>query len=103
MKFSQRIEKLPPYLFADIDRKKKAAIDRGVDVISLGVGDLDHPTPAPIVKAGQEAMAKAANHQYPFGAGLLAFRQAIAAWMKKRFDIQLDPSTEIYSLIGSKE
>jgi LL-diaminopimelate aminotransferase len=103
MKFSQRIEKLPPYLFADIDKKKKAAIDRGVDVISLGVGDPDQPTPASIVKAGQDAMAKASNHQYPFGAGMLAFRQAIAAWMQKRFKVQLDPATEIYSVIGSKE
>jgi LL-diaminopimelate aminotransferase len=103
MKYSQRIQKLPPYLFADIDRKKKAAIDRGVDVISLGVGDPDQPTPASIIKAGQDAMAKAVNHQYPFGAGLLAFRQAIAAWMKKRFNVQLDPASEIYSVIGSKE
>src|SRR5260370_41547933 len=97
MKFSQRIEKLPPYLFADIDRKKKAAIDRGVDVISLGVGDPDRPTPASIVKAGQEAMAKAANHQYPFGAGLMIFRQAIAAFMQKRFNVRMDPASEIYS------
>jgi LL-diaminopimelate aminotransferase len=103
MKYSSRIEKLPPYLFAEIDRKKKAAIERGVDVISLGVGDPDHPTPPHIVKAGQEAMAKAANHQYPFGAGLMAFRQAIAAFMQKRFSVKLDPTSEIYSLIGSKE
>ena len=103
MKFSQRIEKLPPYLFAEIDRKKKAAIERGVDVISLGVGDPDHPTPPHIIQAGQAAMANPANHQYPFGAGLMTFRKAIAAWMQKRFDIQLDPATEIYSVIGSKE
>lgn len=103
MKYSQRIEKLPPYLFADIDRKKKAAIDRGVDVISLGVGDPDQPTPAHIVKAGQEAMAKATNHQYPFGAGLMSFRKTIASWMDKRFGVKLDPVSEIYSVIGSKE
>jgi len=103
VKYSQRIEKLPPYLFAEIDRKKKAAIDRGIDVISLGVGDPDHPTPAHIVKAGQEAMAKASNHQYPFGAGLMNFRKTIAAWMEKRFGVKLDPGTEIYSVIGSKE
>src|ERR1700758_1275232 len=103
MNYADRINKLPPYLFAEIDRKKKAAIDRGVDVISLGVGDPDHPTPAHIVRAGQAAMAKAANHQYPFGAGLIAFRKAIAAFMLKRFKVTLDPATEIYSLIGSKE
>jgi LL-diaminopimelate aminotransferase len=103
MKYADRINKLPPYLFAEIDRKKKAAIDRGVDIISLGVGDPDHPTPPHIVKAGQAALAKAVNHQYPFGAGLLSFRQAIASWTKKRFGVTLDPATEIYSLIGSKE
>jgi LL-diaminopimelate aminotransferase len=103
MKYSQRIEKLPPYLFADIDRKKKAAIERGVDVISLGVGDPDQPTPPAIVQAGQAALAKAANHQYPFGAGLMSFRKTIAAWMQKRFGVKLDPGSEIYSLIGSKE
>jgi len=103
MKYSRRIEELPPYLFAEIDRKKKAAIRRGVDIISLGVGDPDRPTPAHVVEAGQEAMARAANHQYPFGAGLLSLRQTIAAWMKKRFGVALDPSTEIHSLIGSKE
>ncbi|OGR90046.1 MAG: LL-diaminopimelate aminotransferase [Elusimicrobia bacterium RIFCSPLOWO2_01_FULL_59_12] len=103
MKYSQRIEKLPPYLFAEIDRKKKAAIDRGVDVISLGVGDPDRPTPPHIVKAGQEAMAKPSNHQYPFGAGLMPFRQAIAAFMQRRFNVTLDPASDIYSLIGSKE
>ena len=103
MKYSQRIEKLPPYLFADIDRKKKAAIDRGVDVISLGVGDPDHPTPAHIIKAGQEAMAKASNHQYPFGPGMPTFRKTIATWMEQRFGVKLDPMTEIHSVIGSKE
>ena len=61
MKYANRIEQLPPYLFAEIDRKKKAAIDRGVDIISLGVGDPDQPTPDHIVKAGQAAIAKAAN------------------------------------------
>jgi LL-diaminopimelate aminotransferase len=103
MKYSYRIEQLPPYLFAEIDRKQKAALGRGVDIISLGVGDPDQPTPDHIVKAGQEALAKAANHRYPFGAGLLSLRQAIAAWMKKRFAVALDPASEIYALIGSKE
>ena len=83
MKYSQRIEQLPPYLFAEIDRKKKAAQEHGVDIISLGVGDPDQPTPAHIIKAGQASLAKAANHQYPFGPGLLQFRKAIAGWMKK--------------------
>jgi LL-diaminopimelate aminotransferase len=103
MKYADRIEQLPPYLFAEIDRKKKAAIDRGVDIISLGVGDPDRPTPEHIIKAGQAALAKASNHQYPFGAGLLTFRKAIATWMQGRFGVSIDPATEIYSVIGSKE
>src|SRR5207302_2335420 len=103
MNYADRIHQLPPYLFAEIDRKKKAAIERGVDIISLGVGDPDRPTPPHIVQAGQAALAKPQNHQYPFGAGLLSFRRAIAAWMKKRFGIALDPAHEIYSLIGTKE
>jgi LL-diaminopimelate aminotransferase len=103
MRFSQRIEKLPPYLFAEIDRKKKAAVERGVDIISLGVGDPDQPTPEHIVEAGQRALAKPENHQYPFGAGLQAYRQGISLFMKKRFQLQLDPASEVYSLIGSKE
>ena len=103
MNYADRIGQLPPYLFAEIDRKKKAAIDRGVDIISLGVGDPDQPTPPHIIKAGQEAMKRPANHQYPFGAGLMNFRKAIAAWMEKRFRVKLDPATELYSIIGSKE
>ena len=96
MKYSQRIEKLPPYLFAEIDRKKKAAIERGVNIISLGVGDPDRPTPEHIIKAGQEAMAVPANHQYPFGSGLLGFRLAVQTFMEKRVGVKLDPATEIY-------
>ena len=75
---SDRLGCLPPYLFAAIDAKKKEAQDRGADIISLGVGDPDLPTPASIVVAGQRALARPANHQYPFGAGLLSFRRAVA-------------------------
>jgi LL-diaminopimelate aminotransferase len=103
MNYSRRIEQLPPYLFAEIDRQKKAAQERGVDIISLGVGDPDQPTPEFIIQAGQKGMANPANHQYPFGAGLLAFRKTIAAWMERRFHVRLDPASEIYSIIGSKE
>ena len=102
-KYSEKLKKLPPYLFVEIDKKKKAAIERGVDIISLGVGDPDQPTPAHIIKAGQEALLKPANHQYPFGSGTKAFRQAVADWYKSRFNVELDPETEICSLLGSKE
>ena len=100
---SQGLQKIPPYLFAEIDKAKKAAIERGVDVISLGVGDPDGPTPPHIVKAGQEAMAQGQYHHYPFGSGLLAYREAIAQWYQKRFQVTLDPASEILGLIGSKE
>ncbi|MBN1824321.1 MAG: LL-diaminopimelate aminotransferase [Endomicrobiales bacterium] len=100
---NKKLEKLPPYLFVEIDRKKKAAMERGVDIISLGVGDPDRPTPAHIIKAGQKALEKPANHQYPFGAGLISFRKAVAGWYKSRFNVTLDPETEIWTLLGSKE
>lgn len=101
--YSDRLKKLPPYLFVAIDEKKKAAIAKGADIISLGVGDPDLPTPPHIVEAGQKALANPVNHQYPFGAGLKPFRQAVADWYKKRFNVELNADTEIHSLIGSKD
>jgi LL-diaminopimelate aminotransferase len=103
VKPAERLNQLPPYLFAAIDAKKKAAMDKGADIISLGVGDPDLPTPVHIIEAGQKALANPANHQYPFGAGLLKFRQAVASWYQSRFRVALDPATEIHALIGSKE
>jgi LL-diaminopimelate aminotransferase len=103
IKRAGRIEKLPPYLFAQIDRMKKEAIKRGVDLISLGIGDPDLPTPHHIVKRLQEAAEKPLNHRYPDYEGLLQFRQAAAEWYHRRFDVHLDPETEVVSLIGSKE
>ncbi|OQA90670.1 MAG: LL-diaminopimelate aminotransferase [Elusimicrobia bacterium ADurb.Bin231] len=101
--YSERLKKLPPYLFVEIDRKKKAAIEKGVDIISLGVGDPDMPTPKHIVEAMKQAIKKPAHHQYPFGAGIIEFRKAIANWYKERFNVDINPNNEIYSLIGSKE
>ncbi len=100
---NQRLQKLPPYLFAELDRRKKAVMATGVDLISLGVGDPDRPTPAHIIAAAKSALDNPAHHKYPFGSGLAPFREAVSAFMKKRFDVALDPATEIYSLIGSKE
>ncbi len=103
IKYSKKLNLLPPYLFAEIDRKKKAAIDRGVKIISLGVGDPDLPTPEHIVESMQTAVTKTEYHQYPFGAGLKQFRQVVADWMLKRFNVNLDPNTEIHTVLGSKE
>lgn len=103
MRFANRIANLPPYLFAQIDKKiaeKKAA---GVDVISLGIGDPDLPTPDNIIKKVCEQAANPDNHRYPSYFGMPAFRESIAAWYKKRFDVDLDPNTEVLPLIGSKE
>jgi LL-diaminopimelate aminotransferase len=103
IKKAQRIQDLPPYLFAEIDKKKNALKARGVDIISLGIGDPDLPTPAHIVARLREAAANPANHRYPDYEGLLAFRQAAANWYRSRFGVSLDPEREVVSLIGSKE
>ncbi|MDR2437383.1 MAG: LL-diaminopimelate aminotransferase [Endomicrobium sp.] len=102
IRYSEKLKKLPPYLFIEIDRKKKEAIDKGVDIISLGVGDPDMPTPEHIIKSMQEAVRKPVNHQYPFGAGLISYRKAVADWYKKRFKVDLKHD-EVCALIGSKE
>ncbi len=101
--FSEKLKKLPPYLFIEIDKKKKQAKDKGVDVIDLGVGDPDIPTPDHIVEAANKAMRILDNQRYPFGVGLLEFRQAVADWYKQRFNVTLDPATEVVALAGSKE
>jgi LL-diaminopimelate aminotransferase len=103
IEFATRIKTLPPYLFAAIDKMKQEAIARGVDIINLGVGDPDLPTPAPIIERMKLAAAEPRNHQYPSYEGLLSFRQAVAGWYKRRFGVTLDPATEVLTLIGSKE
>ncbi|MCM8769087.1 MAG: LL-diaminopimelate aminotransferase [Candidatus Omnitrophica bacterium] len=100
---SEKVEKLPPYLFAEIDRIKKRLIDQGHDVISLGIGDPDQPTPPHIVAAGQQALANSHYHRYPLGQGNLLFRKAIASYYQRYDGVSLDPEEEICVLIGSKE
>ena len=103
MRTAKRIETLPPYLFAELDRKLTAKREQGVDVISLGVGDPDLPTPPHIVEALQEAVDDPSTHRYPSYYGSLEFRTAVAAWYGRRFGVELDPETEVMALIGSKE
>jgi len=98
-----RIKTLPPYLFAAIDKMKQEAIARGIDIINLGIGDPDLPTPAPIIERLMQASADPKNHRYPSYEGLLSFRTAVANWYKRRFGVSLDPETEVITLIGSKE
>jgi LL-diaminopimelate aminotransferase len=101
--YSQRLSQLPPYVFLEIDRKKKEAVKRGMDIIDLGVGDPDLATPRHIREAMKRAIDEPKYHRYPFGPGLLEFRKAIARWCKTRFGVELDAENEIHALIGSKE
>jgi LL-diaminopimelate aminotransferase len=100
---AERLSRIPPYLFAEIDRKVQQKKRAGVDVISLGIGDPDLPTPRRIVSVLQEAAADPANHRYPSYFGLTELRGAIAGWYRERFDVSLDPATEILPTLGSKD
>ena len=100
---SNRLKSLPPYLFVEIDRAKRRAIEKGVKVIDFGVGDPDQPTPKFIINAMLKAAKDPKNHHYPLDRGNAQFRQAISVWYKKRFGIPFNPDTEILPLIGSKE
>ncbi|NLU49861.1 MAG: LL-diaminopimelate aminotransferase [Syntrophomonadaceae bacterium] len=97
------MQKLPPYLFARIEKKIEEAREKGIDIISLGIGDPDRPTPRHVIDRMAKAIENPANHQYPSSVGMLSFRQAVAGWFARRFGVQLDPRTEIVSLLGSKE
>jgi LL-diaminopimelate aminotransferase len=100
---AERLKKLPPYLFKEIDRKKAEVRDRGVDIIDLGIGDPDLPTPPHIIEALKNAAEDSANHRYPSYSGMGDFKESVAEWYRKRFGVELDPNTEVLSLIGSKE
>jgi LL-diaminopimelate aminotransferase len=103
LRAAKRIEKLPPYLFAEIDRKVAEARTKGADIISFGVGDPDLPTAPHIVETLARAAADAGTHRYPSYTGMPAFREAIAAWYERRFGVTLDPDEQVQPLVGSKE
>ncbi len=103
MELSNRLKKFPPYLFVELDRLKNEKLNEGVDVIDLGVGDPDLPTPQEIVEVAKKALENPAYHRYPSNAGSLFFRKACADYMKRRFGVEFDPETEVLALIGSKE
>ncbi len=103
MKVSERLEKIPPYLFAEIDRKIAEAKSKGLDIISLGIGDPDTPTLQPVVDEMHKAIDDPKNHDYPPYNGTEQFRNAAADWMKKRFGVALNADTEVLCNIGSKE
>jgi len=100
---AERLKQLPPYLFKEIDRKKAEVKARGVDIIDLGVGDPDLPTPEHIIGEMKRAVDDPLNHQYPSYSGMNDFKEAVANWYGERFSVDLDPDSEVVSLIGSKE
>ena len=103
MKVSERLEKIPPYLFAEIDRKIAEAKAKGFDIISLGIGDPDKPTLQPVVDEMHRAIDNPKNHDYPPYNGTEQFRKAACNWMKERFGVELDADKEMLCNIGSKE
>jgi len=103
LRTAKRIEKLPPYLFAEIDRKVAEARARGADIISFGVGDPDLPSPPHVIEAMQKAAADPATHRYPSYTGMPEFRESIANWYDRRFGVKLDANEEVQPLVGSKE
>ncbi len=100
---ANRIEQIPPYLFAEIDRKKQEMRKKGMDLIDLGIGDPDLPTPKLIIERLKQAAENPKNHRYPSYEGMIEFRTAVAQWYERRFGVRLDPKTEVLALIGSKE
>jgi LL-diaminopimelate aminotransferase len=103
MRPSKRLERIPPYAFAELERKIAAKRAAGVDVISLGIGDPDRPTPALVVEAMQEAVTEPETHRYPSNRGRQDFRAAVCDFYSRRFDVELDPEREIIPAIGAKE
>jgi len=103
IRISKRVEQLPPYLFVEISRKIAAKKAEGKQVISFGIGDPDIPTPDSVLKKLTETAYNPSNHRYPETEGLLEFRSEVATWYKARFDVTVDPATEVMSLIGAKE
>jgi LL-diaminopimelate aminotransferase len=103
LRTAKRIEKLPPYLFAEIDKRVDEAKARGADIISFGVGDPDLPSPPHVIEALKKAAADPATHRYPSYTGMPEFRESIAGWYQRRFGVKLDADEEVQPLVGSKE
>ncbi|MEA3329012.1 MAG: LL-diaminopimelate aminotransferase [Candidatus Omnitrophota bacterium] len=103
IEISDRLKQLPPYLFVELDRLKQEALNKGRDIIDLGIGDPDRATPEHIIKELQRSAGDSANHHYALDWGMSRLREAIAGWYNRRFDVRLDPNKEILPLIGSKE
>jgi LL-diaminopimelate aminotransferase len=103
MRFAKRLDLVPLYLFAELERKVEEKRRQGVDVISLGIGDPDLPTPEPVIRALREAAADPTMQRYPTNRGLESFRGAIAAFYQERFGVEVNPDTEVVPVLGGKE
>ncbi len=103
VKQAERLGRLPPYLFAEINAKKSALLARGYDVIDLGVGDPDLPTPSHIIEVLKAQAGNPENHRYPSYEGMAALRNAVSSWYQKRFGVELDPEKEVLALMGAKD
>jgi LL-diaminopimelate aminotransferase len=103
MRFARRLDEVPPYLFAELERKISAKRDQGIDVISLGIGDPDLPTPDAVVEAAAAAVRDPSTHQYPSNQGSLEFREAAVDFYRDRFGVELDPASEVIPVLGGKE
>jgi LL-diaminopimelate aminotransferase len=103
MRPSKRLERIPPYLFAELERKIRQKRAQGIDVISLGIGDPDTPTPSLVVDALRDAAGDPGTHQYPSNRGRDEFRQAVARFYDRRFGVEIDPETEVLPALGAKE
>jgi len=100
---AERLKKLPPYLFKELNRKRTELRARGVDIIDLGVGDPDLPTPDHIIEAMKDAVENPGNHRYPSYSGMDDLKDAVSKWFERRFGVQVSPETDVISVIGSKE
>jgi LL-diaminopimelate aminotransferase len=103
VKFAQRLDQVPPYLFAELERKIEERERAGIDVISLGIGDPDLPTPEPVIEALTRAARDPSTHQYPSNRGTSAFREAVSDFYDRRFGVAIDPDTEVIPVLGGKE
>jgi LL-diaminopimelate aminotransferase len=103
MRFARRLDQVPPYLFAELERKIAAKEREGIDVISLGIGDPDLPTPEVVVEAAAAAVRDPSTHRYPSNQGSLEFREAVVRFYRGRFGVALDPASEVMPVLGGKE
>ena len=99
---SERLEAIPPYMFAELERRVEAKREEGIDVISLGIGDPDTPTFRYVVEAMREAVGDPSAQKYPSNRGRVEFRQAFADFYLQRFGVEIDPVTEVIPAIGAK-